>query len=103
MSSGGSHAGERATEGQSDPRLGGPTLDPDQTALLRGKLYKSRKASKAEAGAKGGASKPQSEGCLEKTAEAVAKQTGVSRATVERDAKFAEAVETLGIGPRRNA
>lgn len=34
------------------------------------------------------------------TAERLAQQHGVSKATIERDGKFAEAVEVLGLAPK---
>lgn len=76
-------------------QLGRRNLSPDDASELRGRMYNGRKKTKAEAGAKGGASKPQNDGCLESTAEIVAKETGVSKATIERDGKYAEAVEKV--------
>ena len=75
--------------------MGRRNLNPDDARLLRGKMYNCRKKTKAEAGAKGGASKDQNDTCLLSTAEDVAKQTGVSPATIKRDGKFAEALDKV--------
>jgi ParB family chromosome partitioning protein len=76
-------------------QLGRRNLSPDQASLLRGRRYNRVKKTKAEAGAIGGASKPQNEECLPTTAETLATQHGVSRATIERDGAFASAVEAI--------
>jgi len=79
-------------------QLGQRTLSPDAAALLRGKLYNSRKL--AVTNQKGANQYSEVEAQNEQrptTAESISAQTGVSRATVKRDAKFAEAVEKLGI------
>lgn len=60
---------------------------------IRGRLYNRLKKSPAESGSMKG-SVPQNEG-RSHTAERLAEQHGVSRATIERDGQFAEAVETL--------
>ena len=78
-------------------QLGRRNLDPDQAALLRGKLYNARKKA-ANDGGKGTPKATVYQSDTRSTAETIAKQTGVSAPTVMRDAKFAEAMETLGIG-----
>lgn len=73
-------------------------LSPEASALLRGKLYNSNK--QAQGGdRKSDVVKSSGKNChlKEKTEETIAKQTGVSPKTVRNDAKFAEAVEDLGI------
>jgi len=79
-------------------QLGRRNLSPDAAALLRGKLYNSRKlAIPNQTGANQYSEvKAQSEQ-QPTTAESISAETGVSRETVKRDAKFAEAVEQLGI------
>jgi ParB-like chromosome segregation protein Spo0J len=74
-------------------QLGRRNLSPDVASLLRGKLYNAAKKEQH---------RPEKRGQNEpvtpmRTAETVAAQTGVSPATVKRDAKFAERVEALGI------
>lgn len=65
-------------------------LTPQEAALIRGRLYEARKASH------GGDRKSKSQNdTLKDTAEAVAEEHGVSRATVHRDAEFAVAVDAL--------
>ena len=76
-------------------QLGRRNLSPDDFKLLVGQLYNQRKKTKAEAGSKGGASKGQNDFCLESTAEAVAAETGVSPATVQRAGKLAAKVEEI--------
>lgn len=76
-------------------QLGRRNLSPADASELRGRMYNGRKKTKAEAGAKGGASKDQNDTCLESTAEAVAKETGVSAPTIKRDGKYAEAVDVV--------
>lgn len=76
-------------------QLGRRNLNPVDASLLRGKMYNGRKKTKAEAGAKGGASKVQKDTCSESTAEDVAKQTGVSAATIKRNGKLAEALDKV--------
>jgi len=72
-------------------QLGRRNLTPDQMSLIRGRMYNRTKNTH------GGdrKSKPQSEGLI--TAEKLASEHGVSRATIERDAQFSNAVEKLGI------
>jgi len=73
-------------------QLGRRNVDPVTAAHLRGLLYNSKKATQ------GGdrKSKDQSD-TLNNAAESVAKETGVSAPTVKRDAKFASALEKLGM------
>ena len=79
-------------------QLGRRSLSPDAAALLRGKLYNSRKlAVPNQAGANQYSEVKTQNGQRPTTAESISAQTGVSRETVKRDAKFAEAVEKLGI------
>lgn len=79
-------------------QLGQRTLSPDAAALLRGKLYNSRKQAVAnQTGANQYAKVKAQNGQRPTTAESISAETGVSRETVKRDAKFAAAVEILGI------
>jgi len=72
-------------------QLGRRNLSPIDASELRGRMYNGRKQ------AKGGDRKSihQNEGLIDSTAEVVAKETGVSKATIERDGKYAEAVEAV--------
>lgn len=80
-----------------DNQLGRRNLSPDQASYLRGKKYEAEKLPEGRPAEK----LPQSEGVTE-TAERVAAETGVSRATVERDAKFARNVDRIAelAGPK---
>jgi len=79
-------------------QLGRRSLSPDAAALLRGKLYNSRKlAVPNQTGANQHSKVKTQNGQRPTTAESISAETGVSRETVKRDAKFAEAVEKLGI------
>jgi hypothetical protein len=79
-------------------QLGRRPLSPDAAALLRGKLYNSRKrAVPNQTGANQHSEVKAQNGQRPTTAESISAETGVSRETVKRDAKFAEAVEKLGI------
>ena len=79
-------------------QLGQRTLSPDAAVLLRGKLYNSRKlAVPNQTGANQHSEVKAQNGQRPTTAESISSETGVSRETVKRDAKFAEAVEKLGI------
>lgn len=71
-------------------QLGRRNLDPVVASELRGRLYNSRKR------ANGGDRKsvPQIEE-LKQTSVAVAAETGVSRATIERDGQFADAIDRV--------
>jgi phage N-6-adenine-methyltransferase len=76
-------------------QLGRRNLDPRAMSLLRGRRYLRNRLPPEEAGAR--RKRPSdilSEG---QAAERLAKEHGVSARTIERDGKFAEAVETLGI------
>lgn len=68
-------------------QLGRRNLRPEQMSLLRGRRYNRTK--KTHGGQR--ESSPQNDDL--KTAERLAQQHGVSKATIERDGKFAEAVE----------
>jgi hypothetical protein len=75
-------------------QLGRRNVSPDVAARLRGMLYISRKKEH------GGDRKSQESSYQNdnlKTHEAVAKETGVSPATIMRDAEYAEACDKLGI------
>ncbi len=74
-------------------QLGRRNLTPDAFKLLLGRRYNRAKKTKAEAGAKGGASKVQIDPCLPSTAAKFAVQHAVSENTVKRAGKFAEQVE----------
>ena len=77
-------------------QLGRRNLTPDAFKWILGRRYNRTKKTKAEAGAKGGASKDQFDPCLsESTAANLAKEHAVSEATVKRAAKFAEEVEKV--------
>ena len=79
-------------------QLGRRSLSPDAAALLRGKLYNSRKQAVAnQTGANQYSEVKAQNGQRPTTAESISAETGVSRETVKRDAKFAAAVEILGI------
>jgi hypothetical protein len=69
------------------------TLDPHRTAAnIRGMLYISRKKSVGEhTGNQHTDSELCQSGTIPSTAEAVAKETGVSPRTIKRDAAYAEA------------
>jgi ParB-like chromosome segregation protein Spo0J len=82
-------------------QLGRRNVSPDVAADLRGRLYISRKQS---VGAPDGNENRRFQLCQsdtidnnETTAEIVARETGVSAATIMRDAKYAEACDKLGI------
>jgi len=72
-------------------QLGRRNLSPEQMSLLRGRRYNRTKK------AHGGAREASHQNEDLKTAERLAKQYGVGKATIERDGKFAEAVEVLGL------
>ena len=82
-------------------QLGRRNLTPEQMSLLRGRRYnRLKKAARFEPGNDGGPGRgktvPQFEGPFS-TAESLAKEHGVSRATIERDGQFAAAVDRLGL------
>jgi hypothetical protein len=64
--------------------------------LLRGRLYNRAKKAQGGTGANQHKQIPQNEGSAQ-TAERLAQQLGVGRATIERDGQFAEAVEEPGL------
>ena len=88
-------------------QLGRRNLSPDAAALLRGKLYtaqripvKERLAALKTLNPSGRATDPTGNSCQlasKDPAAGIAENTGVSARTVRNDAKFAEAVEKLGI------
>lgn len=86
---------EDAMDWMDKNQLGRRNLTPDIFKVILGRIYNRTKKTKAEAGEKGGASKGQNDTCLESTAEKLAKEHGVSAATVKRAGKFAEAVEQV--------
>ncbi|MCX7048678.1 MAG: hypothetical protein NTX50_24720 [Candidatus Sumerlaeota bacterium] len=73
-------------------QLGRRNLTPDNFKLIVGRRYNRKRKTKAEAGAKGGSSKPQVAVCLESTAAQLGKEHGISADTVMRAGKFAEEV-----------
>jgi len=73
-------------------QLGRRNLSPDWQRLIRGRIYNRRKKSQGGDGSNQHKQSGQI-GHLAKTAELVAKETGVSERTIRRDAKFAEQVE----------
>jgi uncharacterized protein (DUF342 family) len=75
-------------------QLGRRNLQPQQASVLRGRIYNRRKKAK-ESNLKQNAPKDQNDPSVktDSTAEAVAKKTGVSPATIKRDGKLAEEVE----------
>lgn len=72
-------------------QLGRRNLSPDQMSLLRGRRY--NRAKKARGGQIPGSRMGQND--PSSSAEKLARQHGVSAATIKRDGKFAEAVEAL--------
>jgi ParB-like chromosome segregation protein Spo0J len=77
-------------------QLGRRNINPKVASYLRGKLYISRK--KEHGGdRKSEESSAQNEQLKTDTAELIARQTGVSRATIVRDAAYAEACETVNV------
>ena len=81
-------------------QLGRRNVSPDVAARLRGMLYISRKNTITNPEGTGGKSNKidvRQSGGHQSTAESVAKETGVSPRTIERDAKYAEACDKLGI------
>jgi len=72
-------------------QLGRRNLSPVDATMLRGRMYEMRKKEHGGQLPKG---IPQNEGSLS-TAEIVAKETGVSRATVERAAEFVKAIDKV--------
>lgn len=72
-------------------QLGRRNLNPQAQSYLRGKLHQARKLNKSENSKK---TKPQNEVSFS-TADEIAAETGVSKSTVQRDDKYAEAVDSL--------
>jgi len=70
-------------------QLGRRNLTPDQMSLIRGRRYNRAKKTKAEAGSMGGSSKGHFDLCLPSTADRLAKEHGVSPATIKRDGRVA--------------
>jgi N6-adenosine-specific RNA methylase IME4 len=73
-------------------QLGRRNLTADAFTLLLGRRYNRAKQTKAQAGAKGGASSGQNDHCF-KTASKLAAEHAVSEKTVRRAGKFAEEVD----------
>jgi len=73
-------------------QLGRRNLAPNQMSLLRGRRYNRARRQ----GERTDLTSPQNEAKL-RTSERLAQEHGVSRATIERDGQFAEAVDKLGI------
>jgi ParB-like nuclease domain len=90
-------------------QLGRRNLVPEQMSLLRGRLYNRAKKTATQAGAMKRKSSPQGKSLPHsedswpegedsspgRTSEVLAAEHGVSRATMERDGQYADAVETL--------
>jgi len=74
-------------------QLGRRNLTPDQMSLIRGRMYNRTK--RQDGGHGDQKSGHQNE--VPNVAERLASEHGVSRATIERDAQFSNAVEKLGI------
>ena len=75
-------------------QLGRRNLHPDQFALLVGRRYnRAKKAVGGDRKSETAISSPQSEGL--KTAEKIAREHGLGRATVERAGQFADAIERV--------
>lgn len=77
-------------------QLGRRNLTPDQAALLRGRRYNRVKGNREDNLVQNA---PKGNNCpSESTAEALASEHGVSPRTIKNDARYAAAVETLGLG-----
>ena len=80
----------QAAEWIDQNQLGRRNLNPEQASLIRGRIYNRRK--KSHGGDR--SSSAQNEHLkTDKTAKVIAKETGVSSATIKRDAAFAAEVE----------
>lgn len=81
-----------------DNALGRRNLSDEQKSYLRGKRYRAEK----KQGKRSDLTSPQNE---EKstTAERLAEQNNVSRATIERDAQYAEAIDTIATNAGQDA
>ena len=82
---------ESAMDWMDRNQLGRRNLSPEQTALLRGRIYNRVKKSH------GGKREASAQNDHLKTSEALADTFGVSGPTIRRDGEFAEAVEKLDI------
>jgi len=72
-------------------QLGRRNLSPDDASALRGRMYNGRKKKEGRP-----EKRDQNDPVVsERTAEAVAKETGVSAPTIKRDGKFAEALDKV--------
>jgi hypothetical protein len=82
-------------------QLGRRNVSPDSASALRGRLYNARKKSAGapEGNQNAGNQCNQNDNVVEngRTAEIIAKETGVSTPTVVRDGKLVDALEKLGI------
>jgi ParB family chromosome partitioning protein len=78
-------------------QLGRRNLHPDQMSLLRGRRYNRTKKSVGEHKGNQHTKMENHQNDGIPTAERLAQQHGVSKATIERDGQFAEAVEVLGL------
>ena len=83
-------------------QLGRRNVDPDTAAKLRGMLYEVRKQAVKNPEGIGGksgkiVSNQNDDKQKEKTCQVIAKETGVSQATIQRDAKFAAALAKQGM------
>lgn len=78
-------------------QLGRRNLSPAALSDLRGMLYRSRKRSTpgAPEGNSNASKQLRQNVGIESTAESVARETGVTSRTIERDAKFSEALDVL--------
>jgi len=76
-------------------QLGRRNLTPAQMSLMRGRRY--NRAKGQHGGDRKSAGSSGQNVHLDKTAEAIAKQHGVTERTVRRDGQYAEAVDRLGI------
>jgi hypothetical protein len=84
-------------------QLGRRNISPKLTAIMRGRLYISRKQALSNPKGIGGKSKKidgsqnDTQQIERRTRDRIAQQTGVSPATIMRDAEFVEALDKLGI------
>lgn len=87
---------EEAADWMDKNQLGRRNLDPRQMSLLRGRRYNRTKKGVGGNGSNQYEQFHQNDG-IAGTAKRLAQEHGVGQATIERDGKFAEAVEKLGI------
>ncbi len=78
-------------------QLGRRNLTNDQRSFLRGRRYNRTKKAQGGTGANQHTSKVEEVATLQRTAEAIAKQHGVSERTIRSDGKKAEAIEKLAL------